>query len=99
MTVLTSDRLVLSVLRAFGAQSVAEMASRTGVSEASVYGALKRLRTRGLVVLHLDGPRSYWSAATTWDRLDVDGGTSRGQYTDKGGNPLDADELAKRLGR
>lgn len=29
----------------------------------------------------------------------IDPGTSRGQYTDKDGNPLDADELAKRLGR
>lgn len=99
MNAATNDRLVLSALRAFGSQSVAEMASRTGVSEALVYGALKRLRAKGLVVLHLGGPRSYWSAASTWDRLDVDGGRNVGQYTDKDGNPLDADELAKRLGR
>lgn len=29
----------------------------------------------------------------------IDPGTNRGQYTDKDGNPLTADELARRLGR
>ena len=29
----------------------------------------------------------------------IDPGTNRGQCMDKDGNPLDADELAKRLGR
>ena len=106
MTVAEDAHKVLDLIADDGPQDCDQICTAFGWPWTRYIRAMQRLRYHDLAHCDHDNGRRWTlgapkvaSPARPAPEVGFDGGTNRGQYTDKDGNPLDADELARRLGR